>query len=77
LDKKQKIEARKQDYIRTFTSITGESVLEDLSLFCRENESTFHADARIAANLDGRREVFLRIQQHLKLTEQELMILFG
>lgn len=48
-------------------------VLTDLAKFCRANESTFHADPRIAANLDGRREVWLRIQKYLHLTEEQIV----
>jgi hypothetical protein len=51
-------------------------VLVDLARFCRANESTFHPDARVSAQLDGRREVWLRIQQHLKLTDDQLWALF-
>ena len=47
-------------------------VLEDLAKFCRAHESTFHPDERTHALLEGRREVFNRIQQHLNLTEEEL-----
>ena len=52
-------------------------VLEDLAKFCRAGKSTFHADPRIAAQLDGRREVFLRITQHLGLTGDELMEIYS
>lgn len=47
-------------------------VLVDLAAFCRANESTFHPDPRIHAMLEGRREVWLRIQSHLKLNDDEL-----
>lgn len=47
-------------------------VLNDLAKFCRANKSTFHTDDRMHAVLEGRREVFLRIQQHLNLSEDEL-----
>ena len=50
-----------------------EVVLADLAKFCRANESTFHPDARVAANLDGRREVWLRIQEFLGLNADELV----
>ncbi len=52
-------------------------VLLDLAKFCRASTSTFHPDARLAAQLDGRREVWLRIIQHLKLTENQLWDLYG
>ncbi len=50
-------------------------VLQDLEEFCRVNESTFHADPRIHALLEGRREVWLRIQNYARLTDSELLAL--
>lgn len=52
-------------------------VLKDLAKFCRANESTFHEDHRIHARLEGRREVWLRIQQHLNLPPDQLWKLFN
>lgn len=48
-------------------------VLADLAKFCRAGESTFHPDPRIAANLDGRREVFLHIAQFLNLPVEQIV----
>lgn len=47
------------------------AVMEDLAVFCRANESTFSADPRVHALLEGRREVFLRIMDHIGLTPDE------
>lgn len=47
-------------------------VLKDLAKFCRFHTTTFHADARVAAQLDGRREVFLKIIEYLQLDFEEL-----
>ena len=52
-------------------------VLKDLMKFCRVVESTFHPDARVAAQLDGRREVYLRILQHTRLSQDQLWTLLG
>jgi hypothetical protein len=49
------------------------AVMVDLAKFCRAGESTFNPDARIAANLDGRREVWLHIQKYLHLTPEQLV----
>ena len=68
---------RKVSYQNTFLNVSGEIVLEDLAKFCRAHKTTFHPDPRIAAQLDGRREVFLRIQQHLNLSNEELWKLIG
>jgi hypothetical protein len=55
----------------------SEAVLEDLRRFCRANETCFNADPRIHAALEGRREVWLRIQQHLDLTPDQLLKLYS
>lgn len=47
-------------------------VLTDLAQFCRAHESTFHADPRIHALQEGRREVFLRIVEYLNLDSRAL-----
>src|SRR5512146_1060172 len=49
------------------TNIHGEMVLADLARFCRANEPCFMKDDRYHALLEGRREVWLRIQNELKL----------
>lgn len=65
--------ARRQTaYRKVFDGPWADVVLVDLARFCRAHESTFHPDARVAAQLDGRREVLLRIQHHLGLTPDEL-----
>lgn len=70
---------RKQSYQHVFNpeGKYSREVLEDLAKFCRANESTFHVDPRTQALLEGRREVFLRIQHHIRLTDEELWKLYG
>jgi hypothetical protein len=51
-------------------------VLKDLAKFCRAHESTFHKDPRAHAVMEGRREVWLRIQNQLNLTDEELWALY-
>ena len=55
----------------------GQAVLRDLEKFCRANETCFHADPRQHAVLEGRREVWLRIQAHLNLGPEDLFQLFS
>lgn len=43
-------------------------VNDDLARFCRASETTHNPDARLTDMLNGRREVWLRIQDHLLLT---------
>jgi hypothetical protein len=55
----------------------GQNVLQDLAKFCRADTTCFHADPRIHSALEGRREVWLRIQKHLNLSSEELYAIFG
>lgn len=71
------LKSRQRAYIETFDNPIGKKVLKDLAKFCRANESTFHPDHAVSDRLDGRREVWLRIQQHLNLTDEELFALYG
>lgn len=48
-------------------SVHGRKVLADLDRFCRGNASAFHADPRIHALLEGRREVLLRLLHFLNI----------
>lgn len=68
---------RRTAYLRTFNCPPGAEVLIDLAKFCRANESCFHPDARAHAVAEGRREVFLRIQQHLQLSPEQLFALWA
>lgn len=71
------ISKRRLAYVRTFDSVYGAEVLYDLAQFCRANTSCFHQDARAHAVAEGRREVWLRIQRHLKLSDEQLWALHG
>ena len=46
-------------------------VLDDLRRFCRIEESCFHPDARVHAELEGRREVGIHILTRCKLSFEE------
>jgi hypothetical protein len=52
-------------------------VLEDLARFCRAYKSTWSEDPREHALIEGRREVWLRIQAHLQLGEEDIWKLFS
>jgi len=73
------IHTRRNDYRQTFevAQPANQRVLADLARFCRANTTTFHPDVRVAAMLDGRREVWLRIVQHLNLTTEQLYQIFN
>ena len=66
------ISRRRTAYVKAFTGPFGEEVLADLAKFCRATETTFHIDPRIHAVAEGRKEVWLRIQRHLQLTDEQL-----
>ena len=72
-DAQQFIARRRTAYVKAFANTFGEEVLADLARFCRAGASTFDPDPRIHALLEGRREVYLRIMDHLHLTEDELL----
>ncbi len=70
---------RRLSYLQTFdkNNQAAQAVLKDLAKFCRANQTTFLPDPRAHAMLEGRREVWLRIQQHLNLSPEQLWELFG
>jgi len=51
-------------------------VVDDLQRFCRANESTFHPNPHGAARLDGRREVWLHMQELAQLDPVTLFRLY-
>lgn len=63
---------RKRAYQTAFADPKNNEVLKDLAKFCRANSSEFHPDPRLHALASGRREVWLRIQNHLNLQPDEL-----
>lgn len=66
------IQRRQPAYKQLFNSPVGAIVLADLAEFCRAHKTTFHQNSRISDVLEGRREVWLRIQDHLKMSPDEL-----
>jgi hypothetical protein len=73
------IRSRQTAYLMVFRKEDKavEMVLKDLAKFCRANKTCFHEDERIHANLEGRREVFLRIMEHINLTPDEYWDKYG
>jgi hypothetical protein len=69
---RQFVLGRQHAYKQTFQGPLAEEVLKDLARFCRANVTTFHEDARAHAVAEGRREVFLRIQNNLNLSPAEV-----
>jgi len=71
------VQNRKRAYQLCFSSPAGQEILIDLAKFCRAAESCYHDDARKHAVLEGRREVFLRIQENMQLTVDQLYSLYA
>lgn len=76
--KKQKILDRQKAYRKVFVSKDAalKAVMADLKRFCRAENSCFDPDPRIHAVLEGRREVFLRIEQHLNYDPDALFEIY-
>lgn len=73
----QLIWGRRRDYRQAFGTPEGMRVLADLGRVCRAHETTWDADPREHARAEGRREVFLWIARHVKLTDEEYWNLYG
>lgn len=69
---------RKKAYMLAFRSPAGQIVLKDLIMFCRGAETpAVPGDRDKTMLLLGRHEVFIRIQQHLNLSDEELFALYA
>lgn len=80
LEKTKAFLNRRQAAYRQVFSQESESaklVLKDLADFCRAQDTTFHTDDRLHAALEGRREVWLRIEKHLELDTKTLWKTYG
>jgi len=62
----------KAAYQVALSAASGELLLRDLRKFCRADASCFDADPRVHAVIEGRREVWLRINDFLTLSPEEL-----
>src|SRR6266404_2187382 len=72
------IRHRARAYKLCFGSPAGQEVLIDLVKFCRAAEScVVRGDPTRTLLLEGRREVFLRIAEHLNLTSEQLYALYS
>jgi len=76
LTNKRLVSSLKAAYLELKGSPAGNIVLSDLARFCRATTSTWSDDARHHARLEGRREVWLRLTQHMNLTPEQLQALY-
>ncbi len=64
---------RRRAYKAVFNNPDGRKVLADLRRFCRATLPTADVNnVQATYLLEGRREVWLRIQAHLQLTEEDV-----
>lgn len=64
---------RQSAYKRVFSSPEGRKVLADLRRFCRATVPTADVNnVQATYLLEGRREVWCRIQAHLQLTDEDV-----
>ena len=68
-----------KDWLRTrnsyrdvFTDDAGQRVLRDLAKVCEPTKSNFHTDPRQHAFNEGKRAIWLRIQNMLNLSEEHI-----
>lgn len=67
------IRRRSRAYKQTFSGLSAGPVLADLARFCHASK-TVHVDGNThgTAQLEGRRQVWLRIQGYVQVDEREL-----
>lgn len=64
---------RQSAYKKTFDNPEGRKVLADLRRFCRATQPTADvSNVNATFLLEGRREVWCRIQAHLQLTDEDV-----
>lgn len=72
------LQQRQRAYQLAFSQPAGMAVLTDLTKFCRAVEScVIPGDRDKTLILEGRREVFLRMTEHLHLSIEQLYALYG
>lgn len=65
---------RQRAYMLAFGEVAGKAVLADLAVFCRATETcVVPGDRDRTYVLEGRREVYLRIRDHLDATVEQLL----
>jgi len=70
---RDELKRRGQVYRDTFQGELAEEVLQDLERFCHANATTHvEGDSHGTAQLEGRRQVWLRIQGYRQLSDQQV-----
>lgn len=68
----QFLRERQTAYQAFFLQPAGQVILSDLAEFCFAHQTTYDSDERLHARKEGRRDVWLRIQHHLNLSDADL-----
>ena len=70
---REELLVRSRAYRQTFEGADAEAVLADLERFCHANSTTHvEGDSHGTAQLEGRRQVWLRIQGYRNLSDAEI-----
>ena len=70
---REELLARRHAYKRTFDGSNAKKILEYLERFCHANSTTHvEGDSHGTAQLEGRRQVWLRIQGYLNLRDSQV-----
>ena len=69
---RQFLATRRSAYQQTFRGPLSDIVLKDLAGYCAANFTTFRNTDRESVLAEGRRQVWLRIANHLNLSEDAL-----
>lgn len=77
--KKRIVTSLRRAFRSVFGSYAGQAVLIDLAKFCRAHETTYHPtqDRRTQEILEGRRQVWIRIQDHMRLSQEQLFTIYS
>lgn len=68
----KKLKELQDDYQAVFNNVRAHDVLSDLRVFCYGTKSAFNSDPLEMARREGRREVFMRIMNQLKVDYGEI-----
>lgn len=70
------LDKKRRAYKTLFESPQGKEVLKDLAQFCGMHRDCFNENAIIMAHNTGLRKAFLRIQNMLNVTDQQIWEMF-
>lgn len=73
MGQRELLKRRQQAYRHVFAGQRSQPVVADLARFCHAQTTTHVIDDPYgSAQLEGRRQVWLRIQGHLRLTDDQI-----